>query len=119
MSEMIQENDGPNPFEVLGLPANADESDVRARYLDLVKKHPPERDPETFRQIRAAFEAASDPLVLAKAMLSSTLSSAPNWKEVIDSQAKRPPRMELDFLLSLGNRDGDNVQEKNGKSEEE
>jgi curved DNA-binding protein CbpA len=41
---------------VLGLPRNADQAEVRAAYFALVRQHPPEQDPETFKRIRAAYD---------------------------------------------------------------
>ncbi|REJ73773.1 MAG: J domain-containing protein, partial [Planctomycetota bacterium] len=50
-----------DPFQILGVPADAGEAEIRARYLELVKKFPPEREPEKFREVHAAYEAARDP----------------------------------------------------------
>jgi hypothetical protein len=94
-----------DPFQVLGLPDNAGEEDVRIRYLDLVKQFPPDREPERFREIHAAYTAAKDPLVIARQLLSPPSDDAPSWSEVIDQQRAKPPRLSVDFLLSLGNRD--------------
>ncbi len=44
-------------FYILGLPDDADEEAVRRRYLELVRRHPPEKDPELFQRITAAYEA--------------------------------------------------------------
>ncbi len=52
-----------DPLVTLGLPRNSDEQDVRRRYLELVRQYPPDREPDKFREIRAAYLAASDPLV--------------------------------------------------------
>jgi len=46
-----------DPFAVLGVSEDADDAEVRARYLALVRDHSPERDPERFATIRAAYEA--------------------------------------------------------------
>ncbi|SRR6056297_3102390 len=92
------------PFEVLGLSTNADEATVRARYLELVRQYPPERDPDRFRQIRAAYEAASDPLNLAELLLLDPAENAPTWANVLAEEAQHPPQLAPNFLLSLGNR---------------
>lgn len=42
---------------VLGLPADASDEDIRRRYLELVKKHPPEKSKVRFQQITHAYEA--------------------------------------------------------------
>jgi len=104
MNEMSTGEIKRNPFETLGLPVDADEQQVRMRYLELVKQYPPERDPDKFREIQAAFESARDPLAIAQSMLELPDSDdPPTWQAVIEAQSHRPPAMKVDFLLSLGN----------------
>ncbi|MEW4568913.1 J domain-containing protein [Tautonia sp. JC769] len=50
-----------DPYEVLGLPRDADDEALRLRYLELVREHPPDRSPERFAAIRAAYDAVRDP----------------------------------------------------------
>ena len=50
-----------DPWSVLGLAPDAPAAELRARYVALVKQHPPDRDPAAFERIRDAYEAASDP----------------------------------------------------------
>jgi curved DNA-binding protein CbpA len=95
-----------DPFTVLGVSRDAGEAEVRARYLELVKQYPPEREPEKFREIRAAFEAAKDPLSIAKRLIAPPDDSVPQWSDVLEAQKRNPPRLSLAFLLSLGNRAG-------------
>ena len=45
-----------DPYAVLGLARGADQNDVRTAYFALVRQHPPEQDPETFKRIRAAYD---------------------------------------------------------------
>ncbi len=45
-----------DPYAVLGLAPTADQSQIRAAYFALVRQHPPEEDPETFKRIRAAYD---------------------------------------------------------------
>ena len=47
----------PNPFAVLGVAETADDDAIKKAYLQQVREHPPERNPERFQVIRAAFEA--------------------------------------------------------------
>lgn len=49
-----------DPYQVLDLPSSADEAAIRQRYLQLVKQYPPDRAPEKFASIRAAYEALRD-----------------------------------------------------------
>jgi curved DNA-binding protein CbpA len=47
----------PNPFSALGIAETADDEAIKKAYLQRVREHPPERDPERFQVIRAAYEA--------------------------------------------------------------
>jgi len=51
-----------DPHEQLGLPPSADETEIRQRYLELVRQFPPDRAPEKFAEIRAAYDALRDPI---------------------------------------------------------
>ena len=52
----------PDPHAILGLPPTATEADTRVRYLELVREFPPDRAPEKFAEIRAAFDELRDPV---------------------------------------------------------
>ena len=47
-------------FLTLGLSENASDERIREAYIAMVKKHPPERDPERFQKINKAYEAIKD-----------------------------------------------------------
>ena len=96
-----------DPFQTLGLSADASEAEVRARYLQLVKQFSPDREPEKFREIRAAYEAARDPLLIAKRLVQPPDDVVPKWSDAIKAQQDNPPRLAPAFVLSLGNRTGD------------
>lgn len=49
-----------NPYDVLGIFPPTDDAAVRARYLTLVKKFPPEQHPERFAEINRAYEMIQD-----------------------------------------------------------
>ncbi len=49
------------PHDVLGLPPHAAEETARKRYLELVREFPPDRAPERFAAIRAAYDQIRDP----------------------------------------------------------
>ena len=51
-----------NHYQVLGLERTADERAVKKAYFALVRKFPPDRHPEEFKKIRAAYEVLSDPV---------------------------------------------------------
>lgn len=49
-----------DPYAVLGLPADSDDETIRRRYLELVRQFSPERHPEKFAAVRAAYENLKD-----------------------------------------------------------
>lgn len=101
---MPQDDERPaDPFAVLGLPPGADEDQVRTRYLQLIKEHPPESDPEKFRQVQQAYQDARDPLRVADLLLERYIDDPRPWREIIEHHRDRPPRLSTDLLLSLGN----------------
>ena len=57
MTERIE-----NPYQVLGIPRNADERAIKKAYFALIRKHPPDSQPEEFKRIRQAYELLSDPV---------------------------------------------------------
>lgn len=50
----------PTAYDILGLDRDAPPASVHERYRSLLRDHPPERDPDAFEQIRAAYEALAD-----------------------------------------------------------
>ena len=60
---------GESPWAVLGLEPGTQADAVRARYAALVKKHPPDRDPDAFQRIRDAFARLGDPRNVARERL--------------------------------------------------
>ncbi len=60
-----------DPREVLGIPLNAGEEEIRAAYVQKVKEHPPDRSPEEFEKIRDAYETLRDPRRRMRGMLLS------------------------------------------------
>ena len=49
-----------DPYSVLDLPEDATDDAIRARYLELVRRHPPDHEPEKFRAVREAYELIRD-----------------------------------------------------------
>jgi DnaJ-class molecular chaperone with C-terminal Zn finger domain len=49
-----------DPYQILGLSRQADKSAIKRAYFRLVRQYPPERNPEMFKRIRAAYEALRD-----------------------------------------------------------
>jgi hypothetical protein len=109
-----------DPFLILGLSREATEAAIRARYLELVKQFPPDRAPDKFREIRAAFEAAKDPLVIARWLVQppDPNEEPPSWQAAIEAQEKIRPKLCVGFLLSLGNRNQNSLADEHPRSEE-
>ena len=49
-----------NPYEILGLPPDAEDETIRRRYLELVRQFTPEHHPEKFAAVREAYESLRD-----------------------------------------------------------
>lgn len=45
-----------NPWEVLGVPPTDDRKAIRRAYAEAVKRHRPDRDPEGYQKVRAAYD---------------------------------------------------------------
>jgi curved DNA-binding protein CbpA len=91
----------PNPFRVLSLPETATDEAVRSSYVALLKKHPPEREPERFREIQAAYETIRDELSRRRFLLfePSRGETLQAWIQEIREES-RHRRMSLDDIRS-------------------
>jgi DnaJ-class molecular chaperone with C-terminal Zn finger domain len=49
-----------SPYHVLNVSEQADDTSVKQAYLQQIKNHPPERDPQRFREIQQAYELIKD-----------------------------------------------------------
>ena len=49
-----------NPYTVLGVPRNAPPEAVKKAYFGLIRRHPPEKDPQGFKRIRLAYDSLRD-----------------------------------------------------------
>lgn len=91
-----------DPYEVLGLANDAEDAEIRARYLELVRQFPPDRDPERFAEIRVAFDEVRDP---ARRLGSQILKwSTTDSLDAIAADLRArlaPERLPLDVLLRL------------------
>ena len=93
-----------DPHEVLGLPHDACEEATRQRYLELVRQFPPDRAPERFAAIRAAFDEVRDPARHLEAQVfekSATDTLDALATTVRDRLRARLDRVPVDVLLSL------------------
>lgn len=48
-------------YSILELTPEATEKEIKAAYFKLVKKYPPDKNPEKFQEIRRAYETLRDP----------------------------------------------------------
>ncbi len=53
-------DDDDNPYRVLSVERTADDRAIKKAYVTLVRKFSPEKQPEEFKKIRAAYELLSD-----------------------------------------------------------
>ena len=54
------------PYEILGINEDADQKTIRKRFLELVVKHSPEKDPAVFQEISGAYAYLNDEIVREK-----------------------------------------------------
>ena len=59
-----------DPRQVLGIPPEAGDEEIRAAYLRKVKEFPPDRAPQEFEKVRDAYETLRDPRRRVRELLS-------------------------------------------------
>ncbi|MEW6755512.1 MAG: J domain-containing protein [Candidatus Latescibacterota bacterium] len=77
-----------DPCAVLGVAPDASPQEIRAAYFARVREHAPERDPEAFKRIRAAYDVLRNP---QKREEHEVLRPAP-WAE---PEPSAPPPVDL------------------------
>ena len=75
-------------FHILGIPEDSDESAVKIAYRNLLKNTNPEDDPEGFKRLREAYEAAN-----AYADRPEELKKAPGFGSQSKKNTKKKPRL--------------------------
>ena len=93
-----------NAHQILELKPDATAEEIRKAYLSLVRQHPPDRDPDKFRDIHAAYQMLNDPMVQATALLTRNRDK-PDLLAVIAAAEKVRPRLSTLNLLALGNQE--------------
>jgi curved DNA-binding protein CbpA len=89
-------------YQTLGLAPDADETAIRQQYLELVRAHPPDRSPQRFAEIRAAYEELRDPIErLGKQLFSCETHDSPDAIIAELRRRLRNARIPTDVLLSL------------------
>lgn len=64
-----------DPFATLGIAPTLERDAIKQAYFGSVRLTPPHRDPEAFRQLRAAYEQLSDGPALLRAWLQAPLDT--------------------------------------------
>jgi curved DNA-binding protein CbpA len=92
-----------DPYEVLGLAPEAGESEIRQRYLELVRAFPPERAPERFAVVHEAYEALRDPARRLQAQLFQIGTKNDSFEEIAADLRRRMRdcRLPVSTLLAL------------------
>jgi hypothetical protein len=75
--------------------------ELRERYLELVKRFPPDSQPEEFRRIQLDYELLQDPMLQAAAVC--YLDGTPDLKQIVERVVPKKSTLPKLPLLSLGN----------------
>ena len=91
-----------DPLQILGVSASSGPDEIRRRYLELVRQHPPDRDPKRFAKIRQAYDELSNPVRQLENMLFE-MDSVDSIDAIIGGLHARlhQRRIRTDLLLSL------------------
>ncbi len=81
-----------DPSKFWALAPDADAQLIRQTYLAAVKRYPPDKEPDKFRQIHKAYQMLEDPLVQADAILQAIYHPAAP-EEVIERATRTSPRL--------------------------
>ncbi len=93
-----------NAHQILEVKLGATADEIRKAYLALVRQYPPDREPDKFRDIHAAYQMLNDPIALATALLTPSRDK-PDLVKVIAEAVKVRPRIATLNLLALGNQE--------------
>ncbi len=92
--------DVSDPYVVLGLERGASQAQVRQAYFAMVREHPPEKDPQAFKAIRAAYEQLDTAETQAETDL-FLLQPPPAWHPPCSSPALDLAFHAEDALIAL------------------
>jgi curved DNA-binding protein CbpA len=79
-----------DPFSVLGVGEEANDDQIKQRYLALVRAFPPDREPERFQAYRAAYEALRDQRKRLEAKLLRTNNVALSRLKLVFQEPSKP-----------------------------
>ena len=85
-----------NYYLTLGVSLEANDQEIRARYLELIKKYTPEKDPVRFQQVSTAYEKIKSARARIRTALFET-DENPNTEAALEalSVAARPQRVRV------------------------
>ena len=86
-----------DPYKTLGIEPSATQAEVKQAYFTLVREHPPERDPEGFKRIRAAYEKLKSAGERAETDL-FRIDDQMITTEAIRKSGIEPPQITLDTI---------------------
>jgi curved DNA-binding protein CbpA len=78
-----------NPYAILGLAPTATLEEIKQAYFSQVRQHPPEREPEAFKRIRAAYDQLKSP----EKRIEADMHLLEEWPA--SARAARPPEFDL------------------------
>jgi len=92
-----------DPYDVLELTSDASEAEIRRRYLELVREFPPDRAPERFAAVHAAYEALRDPARRLRSQLFQSETTADSLDTLAADLRRRlrHARLPVASLLNL------------------
>jgi curved DNA-binding protein CbpA len=71
-------------YLTLDLAPGASQEEIRQRYLDLIRSHPPSRDPDRFGRIAAAYEALQDDRARVRTAMFG-IAAYSDWELALDA----------------------------------
>jgi curved DNA-binding protein CbpA len=86
-----------NPYLRLGLSPSATDAEIRQRYLELIRKHPPEAQDGQFAQISEAYEKIKTPKARINWELFDLSSPATSLPELLSQWHHHKPLKPLSF----------------------
>ncbi|MCH9698780.1 MAG: J domain-containing protein [Gammaproteobacteria bacterium] len=91
-----------DPYQFLGVDANADDQTIRQAYLQLLRQFPPAQNQHKFQQIRQAYELIKDQESRASTRLFHVCEMTPEAiAEVLDMQHPETQRIDLEMFQSI------------------
>ncbi|MDR2762049.1 MAG: J domain-containing protein [Planctomycetaceae bacterium] len=90
-------------YYTLGVNPGCSESEIRNRYLELVREFPPEKNPDKFAKVHEAYENLKNPIGLMQGILSD-LQTSDSIEQIINVLVDelRQERLPTEMILNMG-----------------